>query len=136
MDKSTRLTRLRAIHKISVELDTLLQGMGFISEARWSTVMDLARQAREHLPHLDLDLRYANDVNRARMVVRTIMSEAETEITDQANPVVGPTVGQRINELRNECRWTEEELAEEVDIDRTTVSRHIQNRMGPMDRFW
>lgn len=41
------------------------------------------------------------------------------------------TVGEQIDQLREKCRWTEEELAEAVSLDVTTISRHIRGEMQP-----
>ncbi|MGA3028426.1 MAG: helix-turn-helix transcriptional regulator [Bryobacteraceae bacterium] len=41
------------------------------------------------------------------------------------------TTASQIERLRQECRWTEEKLAEATELDPTTVSRHIRGQMQP-----
>jgi len=41
------------------------------------------------------------------------------------------STGQQLDQLRQECRWTVEELAEKVERDVTTVYRHISGVMNP-----
>jgi hypothetical protein len=44
------------------------------------------------------------------------------------------TLGAQINRLREECRLTEEELAEKVDMDIRSVQRHLANEVIPYAR--
>jgi ribosome-binding protein aMBF1 (putative translation factor) len=44
------------------------------------------------------------------------------------------TTGSQIERLRQECRWSEEDLADAVGLDLTTVSRHIRGVMEPTTR--
>jgi DNA-binding XRE family transcriptional regulator len=41
------------------------------------------------------------------------------------------TVGQRIDALRRECGWTLEELAEQADVQKSTVYRNIHGKRAP-----
>ena len=44
------------------------------------------------------------------------------------------TVGDQIRRLREECRWTLPELAEEVNLDERTISRHESGESKPYAR--
>lgn len=48
-----------------------------------------------------------------------------------AKPQKKESVAAQLDRLRDECRWTVEELAEQIQIDPTTVSRHLSDRAIP-----
>jgi len=45
-----------------------------------------------------------------------------------------PTTGEQIDQWREKCRWTQEQLADVVGFDPTTVARHISGKMTPSIR--
>src|ERR1022692_4046879 len=47
--------------------------------------------------------------------------------------VVG-SIGEQLEQLRQECNWSIEKLAEAVKIDPTNVSRHLSNKSVPYPR--
>jgi hypothetical protein len=55
-----------------------------------------------------------------------------------ADPPVAPslpeTIGEQVERLREECRWTHEQVADAAGFDPTTVARHIGGAMIPSIR--
>jgi DNA-binding XRE family transcriptional regulator len=51
-----------------------------------------------------------------------------------ANENTPPSVGAQVRSLREECRWTAEELASKMDLDERTVRRHETDEVNPYAR--
>jgi hypothetical protein len=68
---------------------------------------------------------------------RTIVDQPPLSklVEPQAGPVERTeTVAQQLNRLREECRWTAADLAEEVKVEPRTVQRHLAGHSTPYDR--
>jgi DNA-binding XRE family transcriptional regulator len=60
-------------------------------------------------------------------------SPAPKEITPSASDDVEP-ISKQIDDLRNECRWTKEELAELVGLSVRSIYKHISGEQYPRSR--
>jgi ribosome-binding protein aMBF1 (putative translation factor) len=61
------------------------------------------------------------------------LEEAAFQPPTSAPPKVG-SIGEQLEQLRQECNWSIEKLAEAVKIDPTNVSRHLSNKSVPYPR--
>ena len=61
--------------------------------------------------------------------------ELSPAIPAPSNPAPMPeSTGEQLDDLREESRWTQEQLAGATGFDPTTVSRHIRDEMSPSIR--
>jgi DNA-binding transcriptional ArsR family regulator len=67
----------------------------------------------------------------AREPSPSIKDTEQLTIPDASRP---ETIGAQINRLRQESQLTIEQLAEEVDVNRRTVERHLADDSRPYDR--
>jgi DNA-binding XRE family transcriptional regulator len=59
---------------------------------------------------------------------------AQNDQPAQQQAPLSETIGEQIKRLREECRWTIEELAEITDVHERTVSRHELGEVAPYGR--
>ena len=64
-------------------------------------------------------------------LLSTIGGPASPDPLVSSEAVKTETVGEQIDRWRTDCRWSEEDLADRVGLDVTTVSRHIRGDMKP-----
>lgn len=72
-----------------------------------------------------------------RLASRIAYWQAEALIqqsTEQVSIPSARTLGAQIKSLREECRWTIEDLASEVQINERTIQRHEANEVAPYAR--
>jgi len=77
----------------------------------------------EHFRNLLWDTTYA-DLNPPKRLT----------VNNEEPPKITRTLGSQIQKLRDECRLTTEELAEEVKLDVRSVQRHLAGRTQPYAR--
>jgi len=65
---------------------------------------------------------------------RAKIEEHEEHIEELNHPPKQETTGGQIRRLRDECRWTIEELAEAMKIDERTIRRHEADEVNPYAR--
>jgi len=85
----------------------------------------------------DAESRAQAQLHYERTLARLRQREDGTRVMPPTSDTGGQTkstIGAQIERLRQECDFTVEELAEEVEIDPTNVSRHIRGQSNPSRR--
>lgn len=80
-----------------------------------------------------------NIVRRAKQQLGQLLGQRSSDSSTQERPDVQDqkkkeTIGAQIKRLRDECRWTLEELAEAIDNNERTVRRHEADEVAPYAR--
>ncbi len=136
------LVTLEMLLEIIEENDILTrESASDVTVSQWQTFLGNAELVRHHIPNLQFNPRYDPNWTNARMVIRGVRSQIvaaikrlKHEMEAQKQSKDQPPIGEQIDHWREECRWTQEQLADATGFDPTTVARHISRKMTPSIR--